>query len=496
MIELRPYQVSALDDARSQLAAGVKRIILYSPTGSGKTELGMAMIRAATAKGKRVAFIANRIGLVEQASRRFLKAGIAHGIIQGDNTRNVSMPVVIGSIQTIARRGLPDVDLIVIDEAHAVAGSKDYRELLISRNNLPVIGLTATPFSRGLGKYYDELGCCLFQCIVTATTIRDLIDAGFLVDVDIYAPSEPDLTNVRMQRNSFGEMDYVESQLADAIDRPKLVGAIVEHWLRLAKDQPTVVFATNIAHSNHIVGEFNAAGIPAEHIDCYTTEEDREQIMGRVLSGETKVISNVSILAEGWDFPACSCMVLARPTRSLIRYIQMVGRVLRIHESKTRALVLDHSGSTSRLGYPTDDLPLDLDDGRPNKTEPRNKPEEALPKKCPSCHFMKPPKVHTCPSCGFAPERQQHIEVGEGELVKLARKKAGKLDKQAVYSQLLSVAKSRGYKPGWVDHQYKEYFGVWPRSMEDRPLPISDELKGWLTHQAIRRAKGMAKAAA
>jgi DNA repair protein RadD len=156
------------------------------------------------------------------------------------------------------------------------------------------------------------------------------------------------------------------------------------------------------------------------------------------------VISNVALLAEGWDFPACGVMVLARPTKSLIRWIQMVGRVLRPYPGKERAIVLDHSGSAAHLGYPTEDLPLKLDDGAPKKPGTGREMEPSKPKKCPSCSFLKHPKVHVCPACGFAPERQADIEVKDGKLVRLERvaTKAGRDEKQSVYSGLLWIARS------------------------------------------------------
>jgi superfamily II DNA or RNA helicase len=160
-------------------------------------------------------------------------------------------------------------------------------------------------------------------------------------------------------------MDYTDADVGRAANKPELVGDIVTHWLRLARGTPTVCFAANLAHSKHIVERFHAAGVSAEHIDCYTEEEERRAILARVETGETMVISNVRILAEGWDFPACRTLILARPTRSLIRYIQMAGRVLRPHASKERALILDHSGSVTRLGFPTEEFPLELDDGTP-----------------------------------------------------------------------------------------------------------------------------------
>lgn len=487
LANLRDYQLRAIEAAREEARRGIKRIVVNSPTGSGKTVIAEAIIRSALARGRRVAFIANRIDLVRQTSRRM--AGIPHGIIQGQNTNRVNEALVICSIQTVARRGIPDVDLIVIDEAHAVPGSKDYRKLLADYNNLPVLGLTATPFSRGMGMYDTAIGGPIFESMVVASTIRELIDAGFLVDCDIYAPSEPDLTGVKMQRNAYGEMDYAESALGEAVDKPALIGDIVAHWFRLADGKPTVIFATNIQHSKHIVEQFQAAGVSAEHIDCYTDDDERNAIMQRVLDGKTTVISNVGILCEGWDFPACSVMILARPTRSLIRWIQMVGRILRPFPGKEVGIVLDHSGSTVHLGYPTDDLPLELCDGTKQASEKRQQ-AEAKPKQCSKCKFVKPPKVHVCPKCGFKPEKQVEIAHADGELEKVKREKFTAMDKQSLYSQLLAIRAERGYSQGWVSNQYRNKTGVWPKGLRDIAIDPTPEVRSWVKSQMIRYAKG------
>ena len=465
--------------------------MLCSPTGSGKSEMGMAMVKGALAKGKRVAFLCNRVHLVEQTSRRFTKAGIAHGVIQGANTTRGYENALIASIQTVARRGLPDVQLMIIDESHTVAGSKEYRAVIAAAKGTPVIGLSATPYARGLGKHYDDVGGPLFEHMTVAATIPDLIEAGYLVDVDVYAPSEPDMTGIKQARNAYGDLDYTDADVGRAANKPELVGDIVTHWLRLARDTPTVCFAANIAHSKHIVERFHAAGVAAEHIDCYTDEEERRAILARVETGETMVISNVGILAEGWDFPACRTLILARPTRSLIRYIQMAGRVLRPHTSKARALILDHSGSVTRLGFPTEEFPLELDDSSPREAKSgQEEREKPLPKACPSCSYVK--AVHKCPVCGFEPERCANVDVRAGNLVPVTKKiKVPKMDKQDVYSQLLAVASVKNYKVGWVANKYREMFGVWPRGMKDvMARDVSPEVAGFLRHLQIRDAKG------
>lgn len=488
---LRPYQQAAIESLRDRLRAGKQRVVLYSPTGSGKTEMAIEIIKNAEARGKRVLFVANRIQLVGQASRRLMKSGLHHGVIQGSNTNGAWQRTLVCSIQTLAARGFPEeIDLIVIDEAHAAAGTEAYRDL-IAQAKCPVIGLSATPFSRGLGRHHDSIEGALFEEIVPAATIADLIEQGFLVDVDIYAPDEPDLKGVKIVAG-----DYNERQLGERVNQTKLVGNIVEQWKKLAGDRQTVVFATNIAHSQNIVAQFRSAGVQAEHIDCYTDEDERAAILRRLEKGDTRVVSNVSVLAEGWDCPSVEVMVLARPTKSLVRYIQMVGRVLRPAPGKTKALMLDHSGTAKRLGFPTDDLPLELDDGRPkDKASPKEEEEreEALPKVCPMCSFVKPAKVHKCPRCGHEPQRPTKVATSEGQLVKLEKTKATREDKQAWYSQLLTVQRERGYARGWLAHKYREKFGVWPVGMEDRAAPVSPEVKGWLTYLNIRNAKSRGK---
>jgi len=493
---LRPYQAAAVQALRLALAGGALRLMLASPTGSGKTEIGMSIIKGARLKGKRVAFLCNRIHLVDQAHRRFYRSGIDCGVIQGANTRGEWQRVIVCSIQTVAKRGLPDCDLIVIDEAHGVAGSAAYRKVVELAKGKPIIGLSATPWSKGLGKHYPELGGALFEQMIVATSIAELIEDGFLVDADVYAPGEPDMTGVKQVRNSFGELDWSDMEVGQAADKPELVGDIVSHWLKLANGTATVCFASNIAHSKHIVERFQAAGVTAEHLDCYTDEDERKAILSRVTSGRTTVISNVGILCEGWDFPACKTLILARPTNSLIRYIQMAGRVLRPFDDKDRALILDHSGTVKRLGFPTDEMPMELDDGKPKKAS-QSKPKEKLPKACAKCSYLK--ISHKCPQCGFAPEKQNDIAEADGELVKQERGakkvKATQAEKQQFYSELLAMRAMRGYSDGWVSQTYRKRFDVWPKGLFDNACEPSEETKKFVQSQLIRFAKGAKHAA-
>lgn len=487
--KLRDYQVQAIASVRNAIREGKKRVIISLPTGGGKTLLSIGVILSAVSKGNRVVFICNRIHLIEQASQVFALHNISFGVIQGDNTRYVDRQVIIASIQTVINRGMPDVDLIIIDEAHFCAGDNRLIKLLVERNNVPVIGLSATPFSKGLGRSIKGLDTGLFEDVVVAATIPGLIEQGHLVDCDVYAPSEPDMQGIKTRKNIFGEVDWADTDVAKAADKQELIGDIISHWVKLANGCRTIVFASSIPHSHHITERFRAIGVSAEHIDCYMNPEEKQKKIERFKLGDITVLSNVALLGEGLDVPACKCVILARPTKSLIRYLQMVGRALRPYEGFDKALLLDHSGTVARLGFPTDEREIELDDGT-NKKSKQKKKEEPLPRKCPSCSFMMPPKSPFCPSCGYK-SRKVHdvVETGD-ELVKQEKTAKKKVeDKQEFYSMLLHIQKARGYSDGWKQHTYKEYFGVWAKGMKDVPLTPNADVLNFVRHKNIKFSK-------
>lgn len=494
---LRPYQVQGIDRVRDLLREGKKRILFYLPTGGGKTEVAAEIVKSAGAKGKKALFVCHRIELVKNASERFTSLGLGHGIIQGENTRSTWQGILVCSIQTLSRRMVEDADLIIVDEAHRCAASRDYLKLFARFKSIPIIGLSATPFAKGLAKEHESLGGPLFEDMVIGATIPELIRNGFLVDCDIYGPSEPDLSGVKIVAG-----DYHQEQLGNAVDQPKLVGDIVSHWFKLGRGQQTICFATNIAHSKHITEEFQKAGVAAAHIDAYTPEFERVRIIRAFRSGEVTVLSNVGVLCEGFDCPAASVMILARPTKSLILYIQMAGRVLRIAPGKEKALILDHSGTAKRMGFPTDELPLELDDGKPKTSEgsQREKPKP-LPKICTSCSFLKPAGVHQCPACGFKPERQSEIEVEEGSLTKMARGKSSGLtpeQKAQFLAELKGLANERGKSQSWVLANYRARTQEWPagRNKHIPAAPPSQATRDWVKSRMIAWAKSRQKDAA
>lgn len=498
MSELRDYQVNAIQNLRAEIAQKKRRVMLSSATGSGKSRIMVEMAQAAARRGKRVVVLCDRIQLVQQMSGHFTAIGLHHGIIQADNSRAEYSPVIVASIQTVTTRGLPEgTDLVLIDEAHGCGGREEFRKVIQRAMTSPktvVIGFSATPWSKGLAKHYEELGGPLFESMVTTVSIEGLIEQGFLVDADVYAPYDPDLSGVKTVAG-----DYNEKQLGDAMNKPNMVGDIVTHWLKLANGLPTVCFATNILHSQSIANEFVKCGIAAEHISCKTPDAERLAILARVSSGETKVICNAMLLTTGWDFPACRCMILARPTKSLVTYVQMCGRILRPYPGKERALILDHSGTCQRLGFPTDDRSdIPMCDGKPKAGSDAKEKEkvEALPKVCPACSFLKPAKTPICPACGHQSQKPTDIVMAEGELVLVKRSAKHKAEdpalrfgsKQKLWSMLLGFAEERNYSRHWASHKYKSITSVWPRMVADIACAPSPELRSWIKADAIRWA--------
>ena len=481
---LRDYQTTAIQNLRLSLGSGKKRPVLQLPTGAGKTRVAGEIVRMARAKGTRVMFVVPAISLIDQTVESFAADGITGvGVIQADHwMTDPQAPVQVCSMQTLERRDLPlGIGLVIVDECHRQ--SKFLRRWMSDWKSVPFIGLSATPWALGMSADWDEL-------IVASTTERMIAD-GWLSPFVVYAPMRPDLSGVKIIAG-----DYHEGQLGDAMDKPPLIADIVESWRRLGEGQPTLLFAVNRAHADHCRNEFENAGIRSAYIDAFTDPEERRIIGAQLERGDVKVVCNVGCLTTGVDWDV-RCIVLARPTRSEMLFVQMVGRGLRLAEGKTKCILIDHSDTHHRLGFVTDIHHDRLKGGEKPEAQPQRKPE-ALPKECPNCKRLRPPKITTCPGCGFVAKRTAEVEHIDGDLELFKRKekkqKATKDDKQAFYSMLYSHARERGYKPGWISHKYKDKFGVWPQGMIDTPSQFyTPEFMSWVRSQQIRAAKSKEK---
>ncbi len=476
-----------------------RTFMVYSPTGSGKTGLAAFIADGYVSREMRVMFCVPYTILVDQTAARFIEYGLPADEISYvwrdhpnyDPTRLIQ----IASADTIIRREFPDnIDLLIIDEAHL----RRKRILEIIRDSdIPVIGLSGTPFAPFLGHYYEKL--------IKPTTIKELINRGDLSRYEFYAPTKPDLSGVKSSSNAEYGSDYKEDEIAEIMCGADLVGDIVSSWLRLGENLPTICFCVNVSHANFITVEFNRAGVNAEVMTANTPQDERDLIIHRFEQGATKIIVNVGVLVAGFDSDV-RCIIYARPTKSEIRWLQTIGRGLRIAQGKDRCIILDHSGTVHRLGYPDDieydELPCS-DDGMKTRDSYRQmEKREKLPTECPSCHYMKPAGVYVCPKCGFKPLTGEDIEVDNSRTIQKLSKKERiytQAEKQSFYSQLKyyqnqRAAQGKTISNGWVFYTFKEKFGVEPRGCHDTPQELTPEVSNFIKHKQIAWAKSRKKA--
>jgi len=447
MIVLRDYQDDLIDGARGAFREGYKSVLLQLPTGGGKTVTSAVMVRNTVAKGNVAWWLVHRREIINQASATFSSLGIPHGLVMGGAVTDPMARVQIGSIQTVARRlhRLPPPNIIVFDEAHHM-GARQYQDVFDAFPDAVKLGLTATPArldGKGLGNW--------FQRLIEGPTVSLLIERGALSPYRLFAPATPDLAGVK----SLGG-DYKRDALSKIMDRPSIVGDAVAHYQRLASGKRAVVFACSIEHSRNIVAQFQSAGITAEHVDGSMDTATRDATIGRFVSGETLILSNVDLFGEGFDVPAIETVIMLRPTQSLSLYLQQVGRGLRPMEGKEAAIILDHAGNSLRHGLPDDDREWSLADRAKKK---RAEAAETPVRQCPECYRVYRP-APKCPGCGHAaPVAARVVEEVEGVLAEIdaaALKREAKREEGScrTLQDWQALAARRGYSSGWAWHRF------------------------------------------
>lgn len=460
-MQLRDYQAKMLDDARAHMRAGRKRILLRLATGGGKTVMAAEMLGGAGERGLNSDFIVHRRELIEQTSATFREVGIAHGFIASGMPINGLAKVQLAGIQTLVNRleGAPVPKLCVWDECHHVtAGLWD--QVFRAYPDAFHIGLTATPQrldGRGLSDHFDVM--------VDGPSTGELIARGFLSPFQYFAPGRPDLVGMR----SVGG-DYNRGDISKLMDKPKIIGDIVEHHAKLAAGRRGIVFAASIEHSKHIAEAFNGEGVRAAHVDGSMSERDRRRVVDGFRAGDVQIMTNVDLFGEGFDVPAMEYCGLARPTKSLTLHLQQCGRALRLFEGKVDAIICDHAGNAlSGLGLPDDVREWTLE-GR-KKGASRGVSADAVSiHQCPECYRVTPSQLYRCP-CGYEfPARDRNPAWEAGELFKLDRVAAETAKAKAARDRkeeerackdaasLIRLARERGYSNprGWAQMKLQQ----------------------------------------
>ena len=502
-VQLRDYQLESIDGLRLGIRSGHDRQVLAAPAGSGKTECAAFLVAECLAKNRRAIFIVDRVNLVDQTSARFDKYGIPHGVIQAGHWRmRLHEKIQIASAQTLERRGIPeDFDLVIIDEGHCVRRQiADY----ILRIKAKVIALTATPFTRGMGK--------LYQGIVNVTTTNRLIESGHLVPLNVYAGVRPNMKGAKVHAGEWKDSDIEERGA-------KIIGDIVANWtsktlLHFGGPVKTICFSATVAHGAELCKQFNDAGHKFEQISYMDGDDDhRRGLIEEFRKPDSSIVGLISceVFTKGFDVPDVMCGISARPYRkSLSSHIQQVGRVQRPAIGKEFGLWLCHSGNYLRFQEDVDDVfengVHELDDGKREDAAAKKDPDEAEKKecKCKACGFIITTAARKCPACGAERKRASDIEVVAGEMVQVNGKLQGALAKitpRSLFAQLShwallkahgDAAKARKIAlakfKDWTGHFPRVEFGDTQKPCKDVMNKIlADNIK-WAYDQKQRRS--------
>jgi len=495
MLALRDNQQEVKRKVYQEIRGGKKRVVVQAMTSFGKTALAASIVLDCLEKGHSVIFTAPLLTLVEQTIDEFVKFGIPKskiGVVQADNPlKDFSRPVQICSIQSLAaimRRDKHgwlkycDGKMLIHDETHLLYKA---HMMMNEAASMPVIGLSATPWRKGLGKYYDSL--------VHGQSTRELIDNGDLCDYVAYSHYIPDLKGI-----STSNGDFNAQETGDKYGNT-VIGDIVQTWMKHAEGKKTILFAPRVVDAERFAAEFRHIGFNAVSVNGYMDQEDCAKEIERFRNSDITILCSVAKLATGFSVKDVECIIDAQPTKSLMRHIQKLGRGLRTHPDKDKVIILDNAGNLIRNGLPDGTYPQVLDDGKTKVSDRRDK-KEPEPKQCSKCNYIKPPRVHECPSCGHKPKQISQLEIEKGELRLL---KGKELNRKAPWdykitfmSGLKTHAHINGYSHGWVSHTYRDKFGVWPNDPKLKQAPkgeVTEDVQRWIKYKQLKYALGRQK---
>ena len=429
MTILRPYQQTFYDKIHHSLAAGHRRIMCVSPCGSGKSVIIQKIVESASLKNNTVLLLVHRREIVDQLAER---------LRDYKNVQVLMMQTVVRRLGIMSRP-----DIIIIDEAHTAMASS-YRKILDYFSDSYALYFTATP-RRTSGEGFHDIA----DDIVESVSVRWLIDNSYLADYHYYAPAT--LLDVAKLNTINGE--YSGLQATQALDKPKIYGDVLKCYHKYAEGLKTIVYCASVEHSKKTAAAFIADGIPAAHIDGKTDKQERTEIIRKFRSGEITVLTNYSLVAEGFDVPDAGCVILLRPTQSMIFHVQSSMRAMRPAPGKTHCVILDMVGNYARHGLPDDDREWSLDGQKKRKSNQKN---SVIARTCELCFRTYSGNGKICPYC-MHDNGKTREEIEQDEAAELARvtaenrkQKRMEVGRARTLDELKRIAKERGYAPGWV----------------------------------------------
>lgn len=441
MITLRDYQQDVVDKIYKSWQSGNRNVCAVLPTGAGKTLVFSKIIADHKAHNQNCAAIAHRNELVSQMSCSLAMLGVQHRVIASSGTVgqiihkhrekfgksfvNPSERTAVIGVDTFVSRmdslksWAQQIDLWVQDESQHLLVNNKWGKTINSFVNARGLGVTATPCradGQGLGRWADGF----MDDIIIGPTTRYLIEKGYLADYEIVCPkSDLNVENSPLSANG----DWSNQTLRKAAKKSKIVGDVVANYIKYANGRKAIVFATDVDTAEEIAQDFIASGINAASLNGKSVASYREQSIRQFESGNLQVLVNVDLFDEGLNIECCDVVIMARPTASLCKYLQAIGRALRPMPGKT-ALIIDHVSNVIRHGLPDMQREWTLN-RRERRAKSLTDPDEIPLTVCKNC--LKPyEKFRTvCPYCGFEkplPEPQSRsIEMVEGDLILLNR---------------------------------------------------------------------------
>lgn len=431
-----------VDQARQELRKGNKSCLLVSPAGSGKSVVIAEIARLTTLKGGRVMFMVHRQELINQIIESFKANSV---------DLNLCTVMTVGKIRNRLDR-LPKPNLIITDETHHSL-AKTYRDIYDHYANVPRLGFSATPWrlnGKGLGDVYDAM--------IEGPDVQWLIDNHYLAPFDYYSVNLIDES--KLSKSSTG--DYSNKSIDEAVGHT-IYGDVIKTYRDKVDGQQAIVYAHSIAFSKQIAQQFRDAGINAAHCDSKTPQRERDKIMTDFKKGTLKVLSNCDLISEGYNVPDCSCVIMLRPTESLVLFIQQSMRCMRFKPGK-QATIIDHVANYTRFGLPNTPHKWTLAD-REKKKKSTNTTVDTPIKQCAFCFAVIPAQSKSCPLCGHEIEVvQPEIKVDETARIEKIESNfrlqadyivTKKISELKSYEELKAYAKARGYKQGWIYFQAK-----------------------------------------
>lgn len=340
----RVYQQEAIDAVVEHWAAGIRNALVVLPTGCGKTIVFASLLKQQLQPRQRALVLAHTDELIRQPRAKLAQVWPEANVgIAKRDTMQVDRQIICGSVQTLARPkrlaqllSAGSIDLVIVDEAHH-AVAPQYRTILKAlkeRNPLLChLGVTATP-NRADGKGL----IVVYEALAYRKNIKWATEEGYLVPaVGRAIDGVLSLQQVELDENG----DYKEAQLISVLDARNWCDHILDTWHAHAEGRPTIAFTVSVPAAKLLADRYNRDGIPAAYVYGEMDAEARRNLLAAYSAGTIKVLCNYGVLTEGFDHPATSCIIMARPTQSQSLYIQCVGRGLRPAPDKSDCVVLN-----------------------------------------------------------------------------------------------------------------------------------------------------------